>query len=93
MVGTIICEVGTIICDIGTINVRFYLLEVRYLHGYRRITLITPYVCGKSTQVLGRPLPLGCASFYGCCIFLIIVIGSTTFKTKRHPMSMYLSVN
>ena len=38
MVGTIICEVGTIICDISTINVRFYLLEVRYLHGYRRIT-------------------------------------------------------
>ena len=31
MVGTIICEVGTIICDIGTINVRFYLLEVRYV--------------------------------------------------------------
>ena len=38
MVGTIICEVGTIICDIGTINVRFYLLEVRYPHGYCRIT-------------------------------------------------------
>jgi hypothetical protein len=38
MVGTIICEVGTIICDIGTINVKFYLLEVRYPHGYRRIT-------------------------------------------------------
>ena len=31
-------KVGTIICDIGTINVRFYLLEVRYPHGYRRIT-------------------------------------------------------
>ena len=39
MVGTIIYEVGTIIYDIGTINVRFYLLEVRYPHGYRRITL------------------------------------------------------
>ena len=39
MVGTIIYEVGTIICDIGTINVRFYLLEVWYPHGYRRITL------------------------------------------------------
>ena len=38
MVGTIICEVGTIICDIGTINVKFYLLEVRYPHGYCRIT-------------------------------------------------------
>ena len=37
-VGTIICEVSTIICDIGTINMRFYLLEVRYPHGYRRIT-------------------------------------------------------
>ena len=34
MVGTIICEVSTIICDIGIINVRFYLFEVRYLHGY-----------------------------------------------------------
>jgi hypothetical protein len=40
MVSTIICEVGTIICDIGIINVRFYLLEVRYPHGYRRITLL-----------------------------------------------------
>ena len=40
MVGTIICEVGTIMCDIGTINVRFYLLKVRYPHGYCRITLI-----------------------------------------------------
>ena len=30
--------VGTIICDISTINVRFYLLEVWYLHGYCRIT-------------------------------------------------------
>ena len=39
MVGTIIYEVGTIMCDIGTINMRFYLLEVRYPHGYRRITL------------------------------------------------------
>ena len=39
MVGTIIYEVGTIIYDIGTINVRFYLLEVRYPHGYRRIYL------------------------------------------------------
>ena len=38
MVGTIICKVGTIICDIGTINMRFYLLEVQYLYGYRRIT-------------------------------------------------------
>jgi hypothetical protein len=38
MVGTIIYEVGTIICDIDTINVRFYLLEVRYPHGYCRIT-------------------------------------------------------
>ena len=38
MVGTIICEVGTIIYDIGTINMRFYLLEVRYPHGYGRIT-------------------------------------------------------
>jgi hypothetical protein len=41
MVDTIICEVGTIMCDIGTINVRFYLLEVRYPHGYYRITLLT----------------------------------------------------
>ena len=40
MVGTIICEVSTKICDIGTINVRFYLLEVRYPHGYCRITLV-----------------------------------------------------
>ncbi len=40
MAGTIICEVGTIICDIGTINVRFHLLEVRYPHGYRRITRV-----------------------------------------------------
>jgi hypothetical protein len=40
MVGTIICEVGTIICDIDTINMRFYLLEVRYPHGYCRITPI-----------------------------------------------------
>jgi hypothetical protein len=45
MVGTIICEVDIIICDIsiimcdiGIINVRFYLLEVQYLHGYYRIT-------------------------------------------------------
>ena len=38
MVGTIICKVDTIICDIGTINIRFYLLEVRYLYGYCRIT-------------------------------------------------------
>ena len=30
-------EVGTIIYDIGTINVKFYLLEIRYSHGYRRI--------------------------------------------------------
>ena len=37
-VGIIIYEVGIIICDIGTINVRFYPLEVRYPHGYRRIT-------------------------------------------------------
>ncbi len=29
--------VNTIICDIGTINVRFYLLDVLYLHEYRRI--------------------------------------------------------
>jgi hypothetical protein len=41
MVGTIICEIGTIICDIGIINVRFYLLEIRYPHGYGRITHIT----------------------------------------------------
>ena len=40
MVGIIICEVGIIICDIGTINVLFYLLEVRYRHGYCRITLL-----------------------------------------------------
>jgi hypothetical protein len=40
MVGTIICEVDTIICDIGTINVRFYLLEIRYPHGYHRITRV-----------------------------------------------------
>jgi hypothetical protein len=39
MVGTIICEVGIIIYDIDIINVRFYLLEVRYPHGYCRITL------------------------------------------------------
>jgi hypothetical protein len=43
MVGTIICEVGTIICDIGTINVRFYLLEVQYPHGYCRITPISHF--------------------------------------------------
>ena len=30
--------VGTIIYEVGTINVSFYLLEVRYPHGYRRIT-------------------------------------------------------
>jgi hypothetical protein len=40
MVGTIIYEVDTIVCDIGTINVRFYLLEVQYPHGYCRITLV-----------------------------------------------------
>jgi hypothetical protein len=39
MIGTIICEVGTIMCDISIINVRFYLLEVRYPHGYCKITL------------------------------------------------------
>ena len=38
MVDTIICEISIIMCDIGTINVRFYLLEVCYPHGYRRIT-------------------------------------------------------
>ena len=38
MVGTIICEVNIIMCDISTINVKFYLLKVRYPHGYRRIT-------------------------------------------------------
>ena len=38
MIGTIICEVSTIMCDIGTINVRFYLLQVWYPHGYCRIT-------------------------------------------------------
>jgi hypothetical protein len=38
MIDTIICEIGTIMCDIDTINVRFYLLEVWYPHGYRRIT-------------------------------------------------------
>jgi hypothetical protein len=37
MVGTIICEIGTILCDIGIINMRFYLLEVRYPHGYCKI--------------------------------------------------------
>ena len=40
MVGIIICEIGTIMCDIGTINMRFYLLEVPYPHGYCKITLI-----------------------------------------------------
>ncbi len=45
MVGTIICEVCTIICNIDTINVRFYLLEVQYSHGYRRITQL-PGMCG-----------------------------------------------
>ena len=40
MVGTIICKVGAIIYDIGTINVKFYLLEVWYPHGYYRITHI-----------------------------------------------------
>ena len=44
MVGTIICEVGTIMCDIGTINIRFYLLEVRYPHGYCRI----PYLASTT---------------------------------------------
>jgi hypothetical protein len=41
MIGTIICKVCIIICDISTITVRFYLLEIRYLHGYGycRITL------------------------------------------------------
>ena len=38
MVGIIICEVSAIMCDIDIINVRFYLLEVRYQHGYCRIT-------------------------------------------------------
>ncbi len=37
MIDIIICEVGIIICDIGTINVKFYLLEVRYPHGYGKI--------------------------------------------------------
>jgi hypothetical protein len=49
MVGTIICEVGTIICDIGTINVRFYLLEVWYPHGYCRITHIYNFLGGNYT--------------------------------------------
>ena len=40
MVGTIIYEVSTIIYDIGIINVRFYLLEVWYPHGYCRNTHI-----------------------------------------------------
>ena len=40
MVDTIICDLGTIICDIVTINMKFYLLEVSYLHEYRRITSI-----------------------------------------------------
>ena len=39
MVGIIIYEVSNIMCDIGTINMRFYQLEVRYPHGYCRITL------------------------------------------------------
>jgi hypothetical protein len=30
--------VDIIICEIGTINVRFYLLEIPYPHGYCRIT-------------------------------------------------------
>ncbi len=41
MVGAIICEISTIICDINTINMKFYLLKVRYPHGYGRITHIT----------------------------------------------------
>ena len=60
MVGTIIYEIGTIICDIGTINVRFYLLEVRYQHGYCRITpyggVILQYphsFCGYGTHSIG----------------------------------------
>jgi hypothetical protein len=53
MVGTIIYEVGTIICDIGTINVRFYLLEVRYPHGYCRITLNLLLVLNKTQQKIG----------------------------------------
>ncbi len=47
MVGTIICEVSTIICDIGIINVRFYLFEVRYPHGYCKIT---PIRCDVGTR-------------------------------------------
>ena len=43
MVGTIICEVGTIMCDICTINVRFYLLEIWYPHGYCRTIPYTRY--------------------------------------------------
>ena len=35
---TIICELGTIMFDIGIVNMKFYLLEVSYSHGYCRIT-------------------------------------------------------
>ena len=31
-------------CDIGTINVRFYLLKIRYPHGYCRITSQYKYI-------------------------------------------------
>ena len=44
MIGTIICELGTIMYDIGTFNMRFYLLELPYPHGYYRIT---PF-CGQN---------------------------------------------
>ena len=47
MVGAIICEVGIIMCDIGTINVRFYLLKIRYPHGYGRITSQYKYILIK----------------------------------------------
>ena len=43
IIGTIICELGTIMYDIGTFNMRFYLLELSYPHGYYKIT---PF-CGQ----------------------------------------------
>ena len=78
MVGTIIYEVGTIICNIGTINVRFYLLEIRYPHGYCRITH-TKIMFGISTSVpflryckiLASLVALCCVVYFENTFFLI----------------------
>ena len=41
---TIIYEVGTIMYDISTINVRFYILEILYSHGYNIYILYHPII-------------------------------------------------